>query len=128
MSVKLVRVPLAEDVAAPRFEFYFWSQDDRAPVAAFLAELQEQDLDKVKALLVRVARYGLPVSNERYKRISGSFENLHEFKLHQVRLYFFRDCDKIVFTEGELKKQNRTNQSTLKRADCRRKLYFCEKE
>ncbi|MCC6483814.1 MAG: type II toxin-antitoxin system RelE/ParE family toxin [Armatimonadetes bacterium] len=127
MPVSLCKLPLAERVPAVQYEFYLWTDGERSPVAEFLSSLQPADLDKVKALLVRVARCGIPRNGERYKRLAGNYENLHEFKLHQVRLYFFMEGKKIVFTEAEIKKRDRSNPQALARADARRRRYSSEK-
>ncbi len=125
MAVSLHKVPLAEPVPLPRFEFYLWASGGHVPVKDFLVQLQQSQLRKVQRLLVHVAQNGLPGNPERYLKLRG-YENLHEFKLHQIRLYFFIDAGRIILTEGVLKKQNRSDRNTLDKADERRKRFYRE--
>lgn len=103
------------------FEIFWWVEGDGLPpVADFLLnDVQEADRDKVIARINLFARYGLPKNPEQYKKLNG-YDNLHELKSHQVRLLFFIDSKRLIFTEGWLKKQNKSDASRLDRADrCR---------
>jgi len=121
--VKLIAVQSQPGVRQVR-DLFWWSKGDRVPVLDFLLGLEGRDLTRVVALLDSVRAQDLPRHNkEKYNKIHG-YENLHELKSHHVRLLFFEEGRRLVFTEAFVKDKRYTEPGYLDRADCRRKEYL----
>ncbi len=81
----------------------------------FIEGLAIADKKKVVALLKRTGDHGLPVNEEKFKKLQGY--DLWEFKSYQVRLMCFLYGDDIVIlTHGFRKQRNKTPRTEIERA------------
>lgn len=108
--------------ARTAYDLFCWGDDDDSPVLEFITNLQPSDLNKVIALLDRVATHGLPNNPEKYKKLNR-YNNLHELKSDHVRLLFFIDGRRMILTEGFMKTKSSTDARYTERAE-RRRLAF----
>jgi phage-related protein len=103
-------------------DLYFWADGGDSPVLDFILNLEKTDLGRVLALLDRVATHGLPNNQEKYKKLNR-YNNLHELKCDHVRLLFFVDGRKVIFTEAFMKKKRSTDDRYVDRAERRRQAF-----
>lgn len=126
MGIELEQLQVNNLLARPLFTIWVWSRDKVSPIQQYLFDLDGILLGKLAALLERVVEHGLPHNKERYKKFTG-YENLHEFKVHPLRVFFFLDGNKIIITTAYLKKKDTTNRDVIARAERIRKEYYSQK-
>lgn len=94
--------------------------------AEFLQEAatnHRDDFEKLSALLDRCIRNGMPVNEQKVRKLEG-YDGLFEFKAGCLRLFWFWDKGKVVIcTHGIVKKSQETPKKDLKTAERRKKAY-----
>lgn len=97
-----------------KFAIYAITVQNRCPVEEFINTLGESEQKKVVKLLQGSADNGLPVNEEKFKKLE---KDIWEFKSHQVRILCFLDKGRIIITtHGFLKKRGRTPRSEIEKA------------
>lgn len=99
----------------------------RSHIVDFIEGLERKDQKKVIALLQNSADNGLPRNEERFHKLKGV--DIWEFKSFQVRLFCFRDKDRlIILTHGFIKKSDATPKKEIDKAVRLQREYFKKEE
>jgi Phage derived protein Gp49-like (DUF891) len=83
------------------------------PAADFIADLEDRDKAKLKALFNRFSEYGLINNREKFKKIA---DDLFEFKSFQIRIFCYITGRQLVITHGVKKKRDDLNPADIDRA------------
>ncbi len=86
---------------------------ENCPAADFIADLDDRDKAKLKALFNRFSEYGSITNREKFKKIA---DNLFEFKSFQIRMFCYIKDRQVVITHGVKKKRNDLSPADLDRA------------
>lgn len=96
-------------------DVFTWIRGQRCPVWEFLRGLEKPAHNQALAMLRRVATSGLPQGEERKRHLRG---DIWELKPGDVRLLYFTDSqERIVVTNGFLKKDQKTRSEQIDRAE-----------
>jgi hypothetical protein len=120
---------LREEFAGSQCLVFTLDQDGRNLAHEFVFSLPGREQQKVRALLQRVADYGLPLHDQQKCKVLHKCGNLVQLRASQVRLLGFvvRGVG-VVLTNGFLKKQDPKVQRQIDRAIRLRDLWRAEQE
>lgn len=90
----------------------------RMPAKEFYdTDLSDSERRKLRAPMERLAEDGWVGNDERFKKVAGT-RGLHEFKLHQVRIFgFFQPGGRFILTNGIRKKHDRLSLTDIEVAE-----------
>jgi hypothetical protein len=108
---RIKRSPFLEIIDSGDLEveiFYFVSPKGNCPVEDFLHDLKKvskKKKAKLAALILRYAKEGEIIYDQRCRRLKGRVRDFWEFKDFQHRLFFFKEgASRIIITHGFVKK------------------------
>lgn len=116
---------VAEIYSGRKFVIYAITLHNRCPVEEFINALSETEQKKVVKLLQFSADYGLPVNEEKFKKLE---KDIWEFKSNKARILCFFEKEKIIITtHGFLKKTGKTPRGEIKKAKKIRDSYLSQR-
>jgi phage-related protein len=117
---------LKEILEGKRHDIFALVDNDRCVLEEFMKDLPRPEQVKVLALMERMADYGSPQNDQKFKHLEGP---LYELKSYQVRIpCFFDGARVVILTHGFLKKRDRTPRTEIDRALRMAKEYFSERK
>jgi mRNA-degrading endonuclease RelE of RelBE toxin-antitoxin system len=110
-----------------RFRLLVLHRGDRCMALDFLRGLQPRDRLRVRRLLKRIADYGCPHNEQKWRALKGA-GNLFEIKSGPARLFCFFDerATSLVITNGCLKRRDAADPREIARARGLRDGYLAE--
>ena len=128
MAVRLEPIQLAEPLPSPAYDYYFYCDGNRCPVADFFRSISQEDrdvfYDRFRVMAIRGRDRMNPSS---FRRLAGKHRDMYEFKTSTgKRIACFFDGRKCILVEGWKKQSGEARKTDLRsyqRALDRKQVY-----